>query len=272
MKSYRRPSGVKHTPKKSLGQNFLINTRACQKIVEACDFHADDFVLEIGPGKGALTELILDRVERLTVVEKDCDLVQRLEQRFLNRNIEIIQGDILRHTIPMAKRKVKVVGNIPYNISTPIVEHHIRQRENIDRFFMTVQLEFGRRMAAEPGSKEYGSLSCFAQFYADVNVMFQIKNTSFYPIPKVHSCFVEMRFLDQPRYHVSDENGLFTFIQQTFTKRRKTILNALHTSLDKEVIKSILDSHDIDSKKRPENISLREFVKLYEDVAAAEQS
>lgn len=272
MSSYHRSSKNKHIPKKSLGQNFLINTRACDRIVDACDFQSDDIVVEIGPGKGAITGLILDKVDRLTVVEKDYDLAKGLERKFSDQDIEIIRGDILRHLIKDEGRKVKVVGNIPYNISTPIVEHHIRQRQKIDRFFMTVQLEFGRRMAAEPGNKNYGSLSCFVQFYADVKVMFQIKNTSFYPVPKVHSCFVEMNFLSEPRFKVADEEGLFKFIQQTFTKRRKTILNALYTDLDKTTVGSILESSGVDSKSRPENISLEKFVKLYTEVTAAEQS
>ncbi len=254
----------RHVPKKSLGQNFLVSEAARNRILTICDIHSGDEVLEIGPGKGVLTEQLLEQARHLTVVEKDQDLVKLLREKFADHaSLTIVSGDILNYQIPEQGDPIKVVGNIPYNISTPIVEHMIAQRERIKVFFMTVQLEFGRRLAARPGNKDYGSLSCFAQYFSDVRVHFQIKNTAFSPVPKVNSCFVEMRFLDQPRYPVDDPNGLLRFIQMTFTKRRKMIANALPVEVSREEIVERLETLRVDPKVRPEQISLKTFVDIY---------
>ncbi len=128
---------------------------------------------------------------------------------------------------------------------------------------MTVQLEFGQRLCAKPGNKDYGALTCFAHYYADVQLLFKIKNTSFNPIPKVQSCFIRMDFLEQPRYAVEDGEKLLKFIKNTFSKRRKTIVNSLALNLSKEKIIGILKELNLDEQLRAENLSLEDFVNIY---------
>ncbi len=177
-------------PNKSLGQNFLVDERIQQKIVNTCLLKVDDTVLEIGPGKGAITARILPLVKRLVVVEKDRQLVSFLKENFLEPQLEIVEGDFLKMDISSLGNNLIIVGNIPYYISTPIIEKILANKDKIQRAYLTVQLEFGQRLGAMPGNKDYGSLSCFVQYHADVKVLFKISPGSFHPQPKVHSCFV----------------------------------------------------------------------------------
>ncbi len=253
-----------HYPKKSLGQNFLTDNRIRDKIIQACDLKPTDTVLEIGPGKGVLSKQIHPLVKHLIVVEKDHLLHDRLMKDFDGQTIDIIQSDILKFPFPELAQKIILLGNIPYNISTPILEYAINNREKIKTFFMMVQLEFGQRLSAKPGSKIYGSLTCFAQFYADIQILFRVKNTCFSPAPKVESCFVRMDFLSEPRYSVADEEKFQQFIKRSFSKRRKTITNSLALDLPKETIIEIVKKLNLDERLRVENLSLKDFVQIFE--------
>ena len=255
----------KHYPKKSLGQNFLIDNRIRDKIIDSCQLKPTDIVLEIGPGKGVLSKPIFPLVNHLILVEKDHQLHHNLTEEFSGQTIDIIQSDILKFSIPDYSQKIILLGNIPYNISTPILEYAILNRSKIKSFFMTVQLEFGQRLSAEPGSKDFGSLSCFAQFYADIKMLFKIKNTCFNPAPKVQSCFVRMDFIDQPRYSVSDEEKFLWFIKQSFSKRRKTIANSLALKKPKETSLKILKTLNYDEQLRVENLSLEDFANSFRE-------
>ncbi|MBZ0166431.1 MAG: hypothetical protein K8I00_06460, partial [Candidatus Omnitrophica bacterium] len=152
---------------------------------------------------------------------------------------------------------------IPYNISTPIIEYAIANRNLIKSFFLTVQYEFGQRLAAAPGSKAYGSLSIFCQYHADVKVVFKIKNTAFFPIPKVQSCFVRIDFRE-PHFRLTEEDKFFRFVQQTFGQRRKTLLNALPVHIAKEETRAALEQLGIPPNTRAENLPLKDFVALYQ--------
>lgn len=253
----------KHRPKKSLGQNFLTDHRVRDKIIEHCQLTSADIVLEIGPGKGVLSKILAPRVSQLILVEKDHQLIDLLKEEFKDQPVEIIHSDILKYPIPNFTQEIILVGNIPYNISTPILEYAIVNRKKIKTFFMTVQLEFGQRLCAQPGNKDYGALTCFAHYYADAKLLFKIRNTSFNPIPKVQSCFVRMDFLKEPRFAVDDEEKLLKFIKNTFSKRRKTIVNSLAINLSKEKISAILKELNLVEQLRAENLSLEDFVKIY---------
>ena len=250
-----------YRPKKYLGQNFLIDQRVQQKIIAGCQFRADDIAVEIGPGKGAITRLAAPYVQRLICVESDQDLIAPLEKEFQGAHVEIIHADFLKWGMVLPG-KVKVLGNIPYYISTPIIEKLIENRRNITSAYLTVQVEFGSRLAAQPGSKEYGALTCFAQYYADVKVLFKIKNTCFYPVPKVDSCFVRMDFLKIRIRQPKDEAMMFRVIRAAFTQRRKNILNALSPLIEKERLSVILEEAGIPSRARPEELNLDNFIAI----------
>lgn len=250
---------MKYQAKKSFGQNFLNDKRIQQKIIEACAFSNDDTVLEIGPGQGALTRLIAPHVKKLICVEADRDLIEPLRTEFAGTHVEIVHANFLNYRLPPG---AKIFGNIPYNISTPILEKIIENRKHIAQAFLTVQLEFGQRLAAKPGAKDYGSLTCFVQYYADVKLLFKIKNTCFTPAPKVDSCFVSLAMKARPEFAAKDEAFLFKMIQTSFQQRRKTILNTLHSFMSKEELSTILNKFNIDPQARPEMLKLSDFINI----------
>jgi len=254
---------ISYKAKKHLGQNFLTDQRTQLKIIQSCDLQSSDTVLEIGPGQGALTNLIAPVVGKLICVETDHDLIEPLKGTvpFLGTAHEIIHANFLKWDMALLPEGIKVIGNIPYNISTPIIEKLIEQREKISSAFLTVQLEFGQRLAANPGGKEYGSLSCFAQYYLDIKLLFKIKNTCFRPAPKVDSCF--LRLIPRPPIKKAhDEVFLFKMIQTAFQQRRKTIVNALKPITEKDILEKALASLKIDFNKRPEVLTLSNYVDL----------
>ena len=256
-------------PKKYLGQNFLLNPPMQQKIINACELKPTDVVLEIGPGKGALTKLIAPRVAKVIAIEKDRDLAQTLKTEFENSNVTIIEDDILhflqRYQVPIQHKvpgTLKIIGNLPYNIATAIIEKAILHRRHFELFFMTVQLEHGKRMAAQPHTKDYGSFSCFVQLYTETKILFRVPPAAFYPMPKVQSCFLKMNFLDHPSQEVKNEDLLFKIIREAFGQRRKTIENSLAKLIGKEKLREYLAKLSIDSKSRAENLSLADYAKL----------
>jgi 16S rRNA (adenine1518-N6/adenine1519-N6)-dimethyltransferase len=251
-----------HRPIKSLGQNFLINTGIQQKIVDSCDLTTKDTVIEIGPGQGAITSRLLPLVKKLIVVEKDRHLAESLKQKFQESNLEVISGDFLKWDMSILPNDTVVIGNIPYYISTPIIEKILEHKDKIRQAFLMVQLEFGQRLAAKPGNKDYGSLSCFIQYYADVKLLFKISPGSFNPPPKVDSCFVSLTFSSKPQLKAQNEQHLFKMIQTAFMQRRKTISNALKEFASDKDLPAILASLKIDPKSRPEDISLLNYIHI----------
>jgi len=256
-------------PKKSLGQNFLVDKNIQEKIIAACNLCGDDLVLEIGSGKGDLTARLSETAGEVYSIELDRRLMSGLERK-LSRypNCSILNYDILKFDIGkffrdrVYKRKIKVVGNIPYYISTPIIEHLIEHRLYIEDVFMTVQKEFGRRVSAPPGSKEYGALSCFVRYYAEPGIVFEIKKGSFRPVPKVDSCFLNLHFRDRPPVRVADEGAFFRLIRTAFNQRRKTLRNSLAGLDAGKMLEDFFDKKGIDRNVRPERLSLEEFASL----------
>ncbi len=249
-------------PKKHLGQNFLHDPRILNKITDACALSLEETVVEIGPGKGALTRLLACRVKKMHAVEFDWQLIAALRSEFEGSHVQIVQADFLTWDLAALPAPVKVIGNIPYFISTPIIEHLIEQRSHVTEAFLTVQKEFGERLAAPPGGKDYGALSCFIQYYADVKILFKIKNTCFTPPPKVDSCFVRLAFRPTPKYRPKDEILLFKMIRQAFTQRRKTIVNAISPLADKAKLSVVLTGLGLSVQARPETLSIQNYIDI----------
>ena len=256
-------------PKKSLGQNFLIDKNIQNKIIGACSLSKEDIILEIGSGTGELAAGISEYVKKVYALEIDPRLLHELEQKLgSTSNCQIIKSDILKFDISNflrengIKQKIKVIGNIPYYISSPIIEHLISYRHNISQAFITVQKEFAQRVVACSGSKEYGSFSCFVQYYAQAKIIFKIKNVCFKPVPKVSSCFLSLRFRDKSAVEVKDEEFFFRLIRAGFNQRRKTLRNSLSGFMPQGRLQEFLNSAGIDKNVRPEELSLEQFANL----------
>ena len=221
----------------------------------------DQHVLEIGPGQGALTRHIVERVKSLYAVEMDPRLYRLLKERFPDDHVHLIRSDFMKFALNTLPAPVKVVGNLPYNISTPIIEKLISERTNLTEAFLTVQHEFGKRLTAQPRSKDYGSLSCYVQYYADVRILFLIKPACFRPVPKVTSCFLKLSFRDTT-IPVRDETFLFKVIRAAFQHRRKTLANALSGFTEKPQLLDILKNANISPASRPDALSLTDYCNI----------
>jgi len=253
-------------PSKRLGQNFLIDQNIKNKIIEALKLDEEDVVLEIGPGLGALTEDLCKKAGMLIAVEKDKRLYSFLSNpdRKTGLVLDIINEDILKYGFKDISSKLIVVGNLPYSISSPILNKLIDNRVHIKSLYATVQAEFGERVVALPGTKDYGSLSCYVQFYGNPKILFKIPRGAFFPVPEVDSCFLKIDFEKQLDSSI-DQDLLFKIIRSSFEKRRKTILNSMASSgifESKEDALSCLTKAQISPERRPETISLQEFAKL----------
>lgn len=246
-------------PKKHLGQHFLADPNVRSRIIESCDLKPDDIVLEIGPGQGVLTREIASRVKQVYAVEKDTQLCKKLHN--LSDNLTIIPGDILKFDLNSLPAGIKVIGNLPYYISSPIIEQVLAHRPLFTDIFFTVQLEFGQRLVAKPNSKDYSALSCFAQYQADAKILFKISRSAFSPAPQVMSCFVHLK-PREPVMPAKDTRLLFKIIHHAFQQRRKKVVNALTSLWDKEVVENLLKEAEIETELRPENIPLRDYVSL----------
>ncbi len=254
-------------PKKSLGQNFLVDKNIRLKIIEACGFSKEDIVLEIGPGSGEMTQEIAPKVKRVLAVEIDKNLCDALRRRFaLGKNVTIVNGDILKTDLsPYFKRhihRVKVFGNIPYYITTPILGRIFKYRKHIKTVFLTVQKEFAARLAAPAGSRVYGSLSCFVRYYSEPKVLFTVKNACFYPKPKVDSSFLRLELKEKLPAGRKEEACFFAVVRAAFGQRRKKIKNSLTRLLEKEEIETILKECGIQADTRAESLDLADYLAI----------
>ncbi len=254
-------------PKKSLGQNFLIDKNVVGKILDALELKPNETLLEIGSGKGDITSLIAPCVKKLYAVEIDRRIFSELSLKAKEYpNLESINSDILKCNIaelPLDKgAKLKVFGNIPYYISTPIINRLISFRDFIERVYITVQAEFAERLTALPGNKDYGSLTCYVQYYAFVRRIFTIKKNSFYPVPKVDSCLLGLEFRKKPLVFVTDEKKFFSIIRAAFGQRRKKLSNNLKGHLNEDILKVFFAESNISPNARAEELSLQDFAYL----------
>ena len=257
-----------HTkPKKSLGQNFLIDPNIRRKIITACALAGDDCVLEIGAGRGELSRLIAPHVEKLFVVELDQRYCLALDELFSGKsNVTVINQDIL--TVSLGKyarrvqKKIKVIGNIPYYISSPILAYLVRNRCLIHQAFLTVQKEFAVRLCAQAASRDYGPLSCFVQYHMHARRLFPIKKTCFLPAPRVDSEFMCLTMREQPAVEVSDEDRFFAVIRRAFGQRRKMLKNSLKGIVSQEKIADFFHTRNICATARAEELTLDDFARL----------
>ncbi|OGC32972.1 hypothetical protein A2311_05450 [candidate division WOR-1 bacterium RIFOXYB2_FULL_48_7] len=245
-------------PRKSLGQHFLIDPLVVQRIIKAAELTPADTVIEIGSGLGVVTAEIAAQAGQLTAIEIDKELVQ-ISQEILSPypNVSVVQGDILKTVIGnlvTGNRPYKVIGNLPYYITSPIIEKILTGEHKPTLAVLMAQKEVAERMAAKPGSKKYGSFSIFTQFYADVELVSLVSKSSFLPWPEVSSAIIKLTPYQSPRYQVNNEKLFFDLVHRAFQQRRKTLRNSL-----KEFA---LTNPPIDLSRRPETLAIEEFVQL----------
>jgi 16S rRNA (adenine1518-N6/adenine1519-N6)-dimethyltransferase len=252
-------------PRKSLGQNFLRDDRIARKIVDAMAPLPGDAVLEIGPGEGALTEHLVTTGAKLVLVELDERAVVRMREQYEASGVQVLHQDVLTVDLDalaaaMSVERLRVVGNIPYYITTPILFHVLDNRRRVRDLTMMVQREVARRLAAVPRTKAYGILSVFCQLFADVKILFDVQPGSFHPRPDVTSSVVRLVMLDSPRYELRDEQFFRGMVRSVFGKRRKTLRNALRYFLDGDPAEALTDSAVLQC--RPEDLTVEETVQL----------
>jgi 16S rRNA (adenine1518-N6/adenine1519-N6)-dimethyltransferase len=267
--------------KKSLGQNFLVDANVLARIVKAVNINPDDRILEIGPGKGALTELLMKTAKHVVAVELDKRMVAFLREKFCQAgNVEVVEDDILdtdlnRLLLGRWSGKWKAAANLPYNISSQVLFKFIDNRNFFSEMVLMLQKEVGERLVARPCTKEYGILSVFCQVYFDISRELLVKPGSFRPIPKVDSLVLKFRVLESPRVEVGDELFFRTVVKSAFAQRRKTLWNCLRSAFPLIMEKGLMDIlHDcgIDPRRRGETLSLDEFALLAKGIYAVTRS
>lgn len=266
--------------KKRLGQNFLVNPDVISSIVDFADIQPDDIVLEIGPGIGFVTEQLVKKAARVIAVELDEDAIAVLKKLDCD-NLEIIHQDILKTDLSkFSDKKIKVVANIPYYITSPIIAHLLGEmddmvnanRNSISSIILMVQEEVARRMVATPESptKEYGLLSILSQFWADCKIVKLVGRKSFYPAPQVNSALVQLNVSETPRLELSDYKHFRRTIKAGFAHRRKTLKNCLLSGgFTKDVIEKVYRILNIDDNVRGEKLSIEDYGKLSEELLNA---
>ncbi len=254
--------------RKKLGQNFMVDEGALEFIANALAFKKDEPVIEIGPGLGFLTRFLLSHGAAVTAVEKDPAYADFLRNYFKNKKFRVVEADVLKTRIPdlAAPPPVKVCGNIPYNITSPILEWLITQKTSVTEAVLTVQWEVAERLKAVPGTKTWGALSVFLQYHANVEMLKKIGPGAFSPSPKVDSAVVRVLFPKAPKYAVGDEALFFSLVRRAFQKRRKTLLNSLEDETDERFSKAnlsrISEAANIAFSRRAETLTVAEWAIL----------
>lgn len=247
------------------GQNFLVDSNIQKKIIQAVNPNKDDEILEIGPGLGALTEDLFIKAKKLYAVEKDKALFAFLKERFTScNNLELIHQDFLLTQLKkLSDVQLKVVGNLPYYVSTPIIAHLFQKnRKKVKDIFITIQDEVGKRYAGEKGTKEYSSISLLVQYFSSPQILFSIPKKAFYPQPKVNSVFMHLKVREEPPVFLEDEEQFFKIVRACFQQRRKTLLNSLShhvKSISKAQLQEILEKCSIDYHARAEALGVEDF-------------
>lgn len=254
---------------KKLGQNFLIKRGIVDEIVKAADLQEGEPVLEIGPGIGTLTQGLAQSGANVTAIELDTRLLEVLDTTLAQySNVTIVHGDVLKLDVPsiMNNEPFKVVANLPYYITTPIIMSLLESRLPIERLVVMVQKEVALRMVAKPGTKDYGALSVAVQYYTKPDIVLDVPPKSFLPAPAVTSSVIRCVLRDKPPVDVIDEKLFFRVVKAGFAQRRKTFANTMKTTgLSKDRIEELLAKANIDGQRRGETFTLQEFA----DVANA---
>lgn len=251
---------------KKLGQNFLIKRGIVDEIVHAAELTVGEPVLEVGPGIGTLTQGLAQSGADVTAIELDRRLLEVLDTTLASYdNVRIIHGDVLKLDVPtiMNQKSFKVVANLPYYITTPIIMSLLESKLPIERLVVMVQKEVALRMVAKPGTKDYGALSVAVQYYTEPDIVLDVPPKSFLPAPAVTSSVIRCVLRDKPPVDVIDEKLFFRVVKAGFAQRRKTFANTMRTTgLSKEQIDNILVKADIDGQRRGETFSLQEFANV----------
>ena len=254
---------------KKLGQNFLIKRGIVDEIVKAADLHDGEPVLEIGPGIGTLTQGLAQSGANVTAIELDTRLLEVLDTTLAQYgNVKIVHGDVLKLDVLsiMNHEPFKVVANLPYYITTPIIMSLLESQLPIERLVVIVQKEVALRMVAKPGTKDYGALSVAVQYYTKPDIVLDVPPKSFLPAPAVTSSVIRCVLRDKPPVDVIDERLFFRVVKAGFAQRRKTFANTMKTTgLSKDRIEELLAKANIDGQRRGETFTLQEFA----DVANA---
>ncbi|MCR5431494.1 MAG: 16S rRNA (adenine(1518)-N(6)/adenine(1519)-N(6))-dimethyltransferase RsmA [Lachnospiraceae bacterium] len=261
-------------PRKKFGQNFLIDSHVIGKIIDAAEIREDDCVLEIGPGIGTMTRHLCDRAARVIAVEIDRDLVKILKEDILRDkdNLSIINEDILKVDVDeLVKtenggRRIKVVANLPYYITTPIIMGLFEKHVPMESLTLMVQKEVASRMCASPGTKDYGALTVAVSYYSECYLAANVPCNCFMPRPDVMSAVVRLKVLEDPPVRVNDPDSMFAIVKAAFGQRRKTLQNALINaqgiSCTKEEVANALESMGLSPLARGEVLSLAQFAKI----------
>jgi 16S rRNA (adenine1518-N6/adenine1519-N6)-dimethyltransferase len=256
-------------PKKRLGQHFLVDRNILNKVIWAAQVEKEDTVLEVGPGLGEMTIALARQAKRVIAIEIDSKLVAILNEKMKNYpNVEVVKSDILKVDFNQFLKKeghpIKVVANLPYQVSTQLLFRFIESKETFSTFTLMLQKEVAERMVAPPGGKEYGPLSIFIQMFLDVSIRFFIKPSAFFPPPKVESAVIQMVWKEKPMIETNDEEWFKRVVKACFGYRRKTLVNALkHSELSlPESIELKMEAIGIDPRRRPETLTIQEYASL----------
>lgn len=269
---------------KSLGQNFLINQNVVDRIVESSNISKEDLVIEIGPGLGTLTKELLEKAGKVISIELDKKMIKILQDRFsLYDNFEIIHEDVLKvrlnKIIKEEKEKngfrtAKIVANLPYYITTPIIMKLLEDRLDLESITVMVQKEVADRLIAIPGEKETGAITYSVYYYATSEGILEVPNDSFIPEPEVNSKVIKLTIRKEPPVEVKSRGVMFKIIKSAFMQRRKTLLNALTNTkvfMSKEEGVGILKDLNLDENVRAENLSLEDFAEITNRILVDEE-
>ena len=254
-----------HRARKRFGQNFLNDTYVIQRIIDHIAISVTDHIVEIGPGLGALTRPLLQRCAQLDVIEIDSDLANKLKL-IANHPTETTQAKLIVHEADAMKfdlsqllpKPLRIVGNLPYNISTPLLFHLFKYLPDIKDCHLMLQTEVAQRLAAQPGSKTYGRLSVMAQYYCDVELLFNVDSHSFNPRPKVSSTILQLKPRPQNLLHAYDEQLLADIVRQAFSQRRKYLSNVLKAFVSAAELTEL----QLKPQLRVEHLTVKDFVKI----------
>ncbi|MDB1954751.1 16S rRNA (adenine(1518)-N(6)/adenine(1519)-N(6))-dimethyltransferase RsmA [Clostridium tertium] len=256
---------------KSLGQNFLIDDSVPRDIVAGAEVDENDLVIEIGPGVGTLTAQLLNKAKKVVAIELDNDLIPILNQEIGdNPKFTLIHKDALKvnfNEIIGEEKSVKLVANLPYYVTTPIIVKLLKEGYNFKSLTIMIQKEVAERMNADPGNKDYGSLSLLVQYYCNTKIVRRVPPQCFIPRPKVDSIVIRLDKLSEPKVKVENEKLFFDIIRNSFNMRRKTLWNGVkNIGLSKENLELAFNEANIDPKRRGETLTIEEFATLSDKI------
>jgi len=258
-------TGSSFHPTKKLGQNFLIDNNVINRILDSAELNSKDLIIEVGPGKGALTGKIAAIVNKIYAIEKDTFLFDELNKKYAKSDkLVIINEDALKTDFSSfeCNSNIKFIANLPYNITSPILSKLTENRSIFSTIIIMIQKEVGNRIASNPGNKIYGALSVMIQTYFDVTHLFTVHPGSFRPKPKVDSVVIKLIPTDHYCSSIKDSKLYARVVKSSFSSRRKMIINALKSEFDKEDIEICLSKAGIDGKNRAETLNILEFIQL----------